>query len=79
MNMTKIKGFLYKGTWVFILLFVLYIIQHLVNFLTNDYHGPSGYLVKCISYFGIEEAITRFFLWYIYQITITFICYKLFF
>lgn len=72
-----VKGFIRKGAWILILLIILYGIQHLVNYLSYDYRGPSGYIVNLISGLGLEEVFTRFILWDVLQIAITFICIRL--
>lgn len=79
MILVKVKGVIIKSTWVIILLFILYSIQHLVNFLSYDYRGPSSSLVKVFSVIGIDEDVTRFILWDLFQVAITLIACKLFF
>ncbi|MBY9078762.1 CPBP family intramembrane metalloprotease [Paenibacillus sp. HN-1] len=75
--MVKAKGVIIKVTWVIILLIILYSVQHLVNFLSYDYRGPSSSLVKVFSVIGIEGNIARFILWDLFQVAITIIGCKL--
>ncbi len=75
----KVIDIIKKALWFIVLLILLYLIQHFVNFLTYDNNGPSTYLIKFFSPLGIQEEFIRFALWYVYQIIITFICFKLFF
>lgn len=79
MNLAFVKDFIRKATWVLILLVILYIIQHLVNYLSYDYSGPSGYIVNVTSHIGVEEEFARFILWDVFLILLTLICIKLFF
>jgi len=79
MHLLKVKRWSRNSTWIFILLVLLYAVQHAVNFLSYDLRGPSQYLVKTISGIGLEEEFVRFALWDFFQICITLLCLKVFF
>ncbi|ABX43582.1 CPBP family intramembrane glutamic endopeptidase [Lachnoclostridium phytofermentans] len=64
-----------KFIWFIILLAILYIIQHLINYLSY-YQGPLQSLVKYISKIGIREENILFLLWYVLQIVFTVLILK---
>ena len=79
MKKVNVKEISRKSFWILALLVILYGIQHFINFLSYDYRGPSGLFVKLFAGVGLEENLSRFILWDILQIAITFICFTLFF
>lgn len=57
-----------KSIWVLILLFILYVLQHFINFLSYDYRGPSAALVKVLTNLGLEGDLARFILYELFQL-----------
>ncbi|SET07704.1 CPBP family glutamic-type intramembrane protease [Paenibacillus sp. NFR01] len=66
--MTNARGIARTSMWTLILLFILYVLQHLVNFLSYDFRGPSATLVKFISSVRLEEDLARFILYELLQL-----------